>query len=71
VTLKSLLSELYLHRKLPAGPCRVLFLGGDMFYAALIAKKIGAPLFGYVSKVRRVKDFTMFFIPDERTWTNP
>jgi hypothetical protein len=67
-TVKSLLSNLYLHKKPScAEPCRVLFLGGDTFYAALIAKKMRAPLFGYVSKVRRVKEFSMFFIPDERT----
>jgi lipid-A-disaccharide synthase len=49
------------------GSTRVFFLGGDTFYAALIARKLNAELYGFVSKARRPKDFTKFFLPDERT----
>ncbi|MFC2172740.1 hypothetical protein ACFLU6_08920 [Acidobacteriota bacterium] len=70
ITLGSFLRNLYLsgRENLPAPRRRtaVLYLGGDMFYAVLAARKLKAPLFCYTVKPRWAKHVRRFFVADER-----
>jgi lipid-A-disaccharide synthase len=45
----------------------VLFLGGDAFYAVVLARKLGARLYGYMTKPRWKKRFDRYFVSDVRT----